>query len=302
MEARVSVLTPNRFLFATVLSGLLAAASSAAADATKDQCIAANESAQDLRQAGKLREARQKLTLCLATSCPGLLRQDCAQLVNDIDAAMPTIVFEVKDSAGNDLDAVRVTMDGAPFAEAVNGTAIPADPGSHRFGFEAEGLARTEKILVLREGDKSRHERVILEVEHPEAVSEAPVRARSADSANDGNTQRFAGLALGGAGVVGLVVGSVWGLVSKSTYDHALNSECGTAVGFAEPKTCNQAGYNDVQSAHGQATASTIAFIAGAALVGGGAYFYLSAPKGEQISVRPSLGSRNAGITLQGTW
>jgi hypothetical protein len=298
----VPLLTPNRFLFASVLGGLLALASSATADPTKDQCIAANESAQDLRQAGKLREARQKLTLCLATSCPELLRQDCAQRVNDIDAAMPTVVFEVKDGAGNDLGAVRVTMDGAPFAETANGTAIPADPGSHRFGFEAEGLPRMEKTIVLREGDKSRHERVVLGVEHAEAVSEASVRARAADSANDGNTQRVAGIALGGAGVVGLVVGSVLGLVSKSTYDHALNSECGTAVGFAEPKTCNQGGYNDVQSAHGQATGSTVGFIAGAALLGGGAYFYFTAPKLADVTVSPAAGAGSAGLTVSGKW
>jgi hypothetical protein len=301
-----------RLLRAAVLGGLLALASSAAADATKDECIAANESAQDLRQAGKLREAREKLTVCLAASCPRLLRADCTQRMSEVDAAMPAVVFEAKDGAGNDLSAVHVTMDGQPFAQRLDGRALPADPGEHRFEFEADGLSKTEKTLVLREGENNRHERVVLGNLHPETVSIAPARANEApanpqvsteETASHGSVQRLAGIAVGGAGAVGLVVGSVLGLVSKSTYDHALSSECGAAVGFsAEPKTCTRAGYNDVQSAHGQATASTVGFIAGAALLGGGAYLYFAAPKGDDVTVGPTVGAGSVGLTVHGRW
>lgn len=286
-------------------------APSAAADATKDECIAANESAQDLRQAGRLREAREKLTVCVAPSCPKLLRADCAQRMGELDAAIPEVVFEVKDGVGNDLSAVRVTMDGQPFAERLDGRALPANPGEHRFEFEADGLSKTEKTLVLREGEKNRHERVVLGKLHPEAVSVAAARASEGppgpqvsteEAASHGSVERVAGIALGGAGVVGLVVGSVLGVVSKSTYDHALSSECGTAVGFADPKTCTQAGYNDVQSAHGQATAATVGFVAGAALFGGGAYLYFAAPKGDDVTVGPTVGAGSVGLTVRGKW
>lgn len=33
---------------------------------------------------------------------------------------MPSLVFEAKDRAGNDLGAVRVTMDGQPLAEKLD--------------------------------------------------------------------------------------------------------------------------------------------------------------------------------------
>jgi hypothetical protein len=308
----VPILTLHRLLSAVVAGGLLVLASSAAADPTKDDCIAANESAQDLRQAGKLQEARQKLTLCLAASCPRLLREDCAQRVSELDAAMPTVIFEAKDAGGNDVGAVHVTMDGHLFAIRLDGTAIPADPGEHRFEFEADGLSKTEKTLVLREGEKGRHERVVFDNLHTEAAPPASTRVSETSphprvstegASSRGSVQRAAGIAVGGAGVVGLVVGSVLGLMSKSTYDHALSSECGAAAGFsAEPKTCTQAGYKDVQSAHGQATASTVGFIAGAALLGGGACLYFAAPKGDDVTVGPTIGAGSVGLTVHARW
>jgi hypothetical protein len=301
----------KRLLLATVLGGLLASASSASADPTKDECIAANESAQDLRQAGKLREARQKLTLCLAASCPGLLRQDCAQRLTEVDKAMPAIVFEAKDGAGNDLSAVRVTMDGQPLVAVLDGSAIPVDPGQHTFAFEGAGFLRSETTLVLQEGERDRHQRVVLVAVPLEPASGAPAQTSGTPPSpepstegptSDGSTRRLVGLALGGAGVVGLVVGSVLGLVSKSTYNHALGSECGSAAGYADVKTCNATGYHDVQSAFGQATASTVSFVAGVGLLGGGGYLYFTAPKGPQVSVGPTVGTGSAGVSLRGSW
>ena len=51
----------NRFAISILAVILLGTSSALAAEPTKDECIAANESAQDLRQAGKLREARHLL-------------------------------------------------------------------------------------------------------------------------------------------------------------------------------------------------------------------------------------------------
>jgi serine/threonine-protein kinase len=229
-----------------------------------------------------------------------------------VDKATPTVVFVVIDSVGAERSDVRITMDGQPLVATLDGKAIPLDAGAHSFVFESTSGEASGRTLLLHEGEKDRRERVVLSASRTEPTARNPERAGGSQSnieptttesaASTGNSQRLIGLVLGSTGVVGLVVGSVLGLVSKSTYNHALSSECGTAVGFAQPKACSQSGYNDVQSAYGQATASTIAFVAGAALVGGGAYFYLSAPKGEQISVGPSLGPRTAGVTLQRTW
>jgi hypothetical protein len=99
-----------------------------------------------------------------------------------------------------------------------------------------------------------------------------------------------------------MVLGGIFGLVSKSTYDHALATECGAAAHNTDPKACSGAGVSDVQSANGQATVSTIALIGGAALLGAGAFVYFTAPRAAEVAVAPAIGERSAGLSVQGRW
>jgi hypothetical protein len=306
MEGRVPI--KLRFLSPAILLGALLVTSIAAADElTKQECVSANESAQDLQRLGKLREARGRLAVCVSESCPGPVREDCAARLAEVDKAMPSLVFEVRDESDRDLSAIRITMDGQPLTDKLDGAAIPVDLGEHRFVFEAQGFARESRTLVMRQGDKNRRERIVLLTAHVappmSTASTTPAVSESTAEkpAGDGSAQRLLGLALGGAGVVGVVVGSVFGLVSKSTYDNALSSQCGQAVKFAT-NTCNATGVQDVNSAHSQATVSTVGFIAAAALLGGGAYLYFTAPKAGDVSVGPSVGAGSAGLSVRGAW
>jgi len=283
------------------LGALLIPSAAAAANPSKQECVAANEAAQDLRRAGKLREAREKFALCVAQSCPGPVRDDCAQRLDEVTRAMPTLVFEAKDGSGNDLSAVQVRMDGQPLADRLEGTAVQVDPGEHHFTFtDADGLTRVDKTVVVREGDKDRHVRVVLGAAAP-SMSQGEPSEHHETAANgpsaDGSSQRTIGLALGGAGVVGLVVGGIFGLVSKSTYDHALQSECGN-----NPSNCSTQGAQDGQTAHSQATISTVGFVAGTVLLGGGLALYLTAPKAGAVAVSPTIGTSTAGLSVRGAW
>jgi hypothetical protein len=263
--------------------------SARAAEPTKLECVAANDAAQDLRRAGRLHAAREKLALCVSTSCPGLVREDCAQRLTEVDGIMPSLVFEVKDGAGNDVAAVTVTMDG----QRVNTPRMPVqvDPGKHRLVVEAEGLPRTERTIVVREGERDRHEPIVLgRSTAPGPITPAP------SSPDDSGSRQTIAFVVGGAGVVGLVVGSVLGLVSKSSYDHALQHECG-----GNPNGCSTQGVQDGKSAHGQATASTVAFVAGAALLGAGAVLYLTAPKAS-VGVGATVGAERAGVVVMWLW
>jgi hypothetical protein len=214
----------------------------------------------------------------------------------------------VRDESDRDLSAVHVTMDGQTLTDKLDGTAIPVDLGEHRFVFEARGLASDTRTLVVREGDKKRRERIVLVVAQvaPPATgaSAAPVVSEStaAKPTRAGSTQRTIGLVLGGAGVVGVVVGTVFGLVSKSTYDNALSSQCGQAAKFAAANMCTTTGVQDVSNAHSQAAVSTVGFIASALLLGGGAYLYFSAPKAANVSVGPTVGTGGGAITVRANW
>jgi hypothetical protein len=70
---------------------LLLVTRSAQADGTeptKQECVAANEAAQDLRRAGKLHGAKQKLLVCMSNSCPKAVRDDCAQQLGEVEKAL----------------------------------------------------------------------------------------------------------------------------------------------------------------------------------------------------------------------
>jgi hypothetical protein len=228
------------------------------------------------------------------------VREDCAQRLGELDAVMPTVLFEVRDEGDRDLSSVKVTMDGQPLLDRLEGTAVRVDTGPHKFQFQADGYRPESRDLVLNEGEKNRRERVVLVAAGVAAApASAPAAAVAGGEPSDGHTQRTIGIAVGGAGAVALVVGGIFGIVSKSTYDHALGSECGKAVPLPD-KVCNGSGVSDVHSANTQATVSTVAFIAGALLGGTGAYLYLMAPKGAPASVAPVVGLGWAGV--RGTW
>ena len=140
---------------------VLAAAPRASADPTKQECISANEAGQDQQRAGKLRAAREQLAVCVAVSCPAAIRQDCAQRLDDVARAAPSVIFAAKGASGDDLTAVRVVMDDAPLLDHLDGKAIDVDPGPHRFRFQAEGFAPKDRTVVVRMGEKDR----IVEIE-----------------------------------------------------------------------------------------------------------------------------------------
>jgi hypothetical protein len=129
---------------------------------TKEACIAANERGQDLKSNGKLQSARIALLVCMDNACPGPVREDCARLLEEVNKAQPSIVFEAKDGGGNDLSNVRVLMDGLLLVDRLDGKAINIDPGPHRFRFEASGAEPVERRFIIREGEKARVERIVL--------------------------------------------------------------------------------------------------------------------------------------------
>jgi hypothetical protein len=284
-------------------SGVLSGAAARAAEPTKDQCIDANERAQGMRKSEKLHAAEQTLLICVSASCPGPVRDDCAQRLTELRSVIPTVVFVVKDDADQDLSDVTVTMDDQPLASKLDGTAIAIDPGQHHFVIEAAGKQREERSLVIREGEKDRHERIVLVTAAVAAapvvptapVAEPPPPPEPEAPAKDGKTQRIAGLVVGGVGAAGLVVGGIFGIVSKSTYNHAL-TECTNGA-----SDCSPTGVSDGKSAHSQAAVSTVAFIAGGALLAGGVLLYFTAPRAG-LTVSPTVGMGSAGLSASGSF
>jgi len=292
------------FAFSAASAWALWTVTASAAEPTKKECVNANESGQDLRQSGKLREARAALAVCMSPRCPRPVREDCAQRLAEIEAALPTLVFIAKGADGNDLRDVRVNVDGQDLT-ASDGTAVAIDPGDHAFTFAKEGLPTATRDVVVHEGDKNRRIQVTLAAPAaPSSEAKTPAQPEPAPSTNGNDnrglfglapsTQRNVGLGVGIAGAVGLAVGSVFGIWSKLTYDHVNNTDCG-----GQGRGCTASVDDDKKGYEQQADISDIAFIAGGVLTAAGVALYVTTPAGT-VSVSPTVGAREAGIGLQG--
>ncbi len=285
-----------------------ARADKATTNATTNSCIAANEGAIRFRTEHKFRQAREQAIVCAADACPGAIREVCRRRVTDLDAAIPTIVFEVQDARGRDLDQVRVTMDGEPLVDRLDGTAIAVDPGDHVFAFEAADAPRLERHLLLFEGAKGRREVMTIEPQAAPlatAPTTTPATTEREPSPHGLGTRKIVGLSMAGAGVVGVALGAVFGLETMSAWSSVKN-----ACGSGGPGACTAPNRGPVTSDHDSArtdgTLSTIAFVAGGVLVAGGLTVFFTGSHNETAkpatAVAPLVGSRFAGMGLHGTF
>ena len=217
--------------------------------------------------------------------------------MTELERAAPTIVFAAKGPAGNTLRAVQITMDAARLADHLDGSALIVDPGEHVFTLVADGYTTVSKKFVLREGVKGRKEAVTFKsAEPPSELAPVPVVAPVvappvARSESSGSGQRTVAYILGGAGVVGLGLGTAFVVSADVAHGH---SKCGSPG-----EVCN-AGL-DVR-AHDWLTASRVAFGVGAALVVTGVAVFLTAPKDGAVTVQPTIGASSAGVRLGGSW
>jgi hypothetical protein len=274
------------------------------------ECLDASEKSLTFRNQHKLREAREQLLTCSAASCPADIRDECIRRVGEVNQSMPTIVFFAKDSVGNDLVAVKVTMDGQTIADRLDGVALSIDPGEHDFTFEVAGQPPVQRKLLLREGVKNRQEGVtfgptIAALPGTPAAPAGTVvvpQPQGTPPPTEGpqagiGTQRIMALALAGAGVVGLGLGIGFGLEAMSKHDDAKK---------ACPDSCaDQNGVNLWNQASSAGNISTVGFIVGAAGLAGGAVLWLTArPASSEPSVHAStqVGVGIGSIQIRGAW
>ena len=307
-ETRSTLRRRRALLSLICLAATLGATNALAAAPTKDACIDANRQAQSLRRSGKLLSARAALLVCVNPSCPAPVSDDCTSRLDEVERVTPSLVFEVKDGAGKDVTKVKVTIDGKPFAEALDGTALAADPGAHTFGFEVAGQPPVTQELVLHEGDKGRHERVVVGARAvataPPPVEAATPPAARVETASPGRGQRIAGLVVGGVGIVSVGLGAVFGLGASSSWSSSQNA-CSSGTSCAN----HGEAVSDYNSAVSDATLSTIGFIAGGVLVAGGLVLFLTAPTHDGaaapttgVRIVPSLAPGLAGLSLHGSF
>lgn len=209
------------------------------------------------------------------------------------------------------LPGLEVKRDGVPIEREAWGSALPVDPGDHEMQVTAPGRKPwSMKIVVGPDGDKQVVTVPALEAEAGEAAPAGPVEEPGHPAANDGGavgadtgvqgsgSSKTIAYVLGGVGLVGIGVGSYFGLQAASknsdSKDHCDGNRC-----LPEGTTLR----NDALDS---AKYSTIAFAVGGALVAGGVLLYLTSNDGpsDSASIRtyPIVGPNGAGWAAGGTF
>lgn len=271
-------------------------------------CTDAASQGQIQRDAHKLVEARNQFLICAKQECPSVVRKDCTTWLEQVQASLPTVVPVAIDEAGNTLPGVKVSVDGKVLVAKIEGQAVEVNPGTYTFAFEAPDGTKAEKQVVVAEGDKDK--RVAVPIASPGALgtaappppstasAPAPPAASSAPAERPPGESSPApwktiGIVTAGVGVVGLGLGTVFGLQASSKKGSAgcdSNSVC--------PNTTAESTLSGAQSDGNIATGF---FVAGALLAAGGIVMWAVAP-GAPVQVAPSVGTNTGGILVRGVW
>jgi hypothetical protein len=198
------------------------------------------------------------------------------------------------------------------------GAPVPRDGGGHDIEARAPGKQSWTSHVELKDHGQSLEVEVPPLEDAPPTIPDAPsllppvvgsepqaapapaseARRPPPEPAPRAWIQRPIALGVGGLGLAGLAFGAIAGLEARTSIAQARQA-CGVTAPAC--KADSQAfGLRD--TAESWATASTIGFLAGGALVAAGAVLYITTPS----AVAPSLGlgpaERGAGASLRGTF
>jgi hypothetical protein len=265
----------------------------------KLQCLAASEQGQNQRDDGHYRAARESFLACARDACPKVIRQYCTRWVRDLDRDSPTVVLGARDSRGNDVTDVNVSLDGAPFATRLDGKPLEVDTGEHVLRFERPGGAPVEQKLVLRAGERARVVTVTLPSDEQPADTSAveasapaigPGESRRAESLLSSRNVATAAIALGALGAGGTA--AFFFVESGQNKDSAASLRSGLASNAcshaATTATCQSLGAK-VDAQHRDATIGTTLLVGAGVLAAGAVATWLLWPQ-QDSSAPKTLG------------
>jgi len=186
----------------------------------KNECLAAADEGQELRDASKLARARAAFVACSREECPPLVVKQCAAWLVDLDRTMPTVIFALRDARGADVVDASVRLDGELLEGALAGAPVAVDPGDHTVRFERDRSAPLEQRVVVRLGEKNRLiEGTLVEPrpkapEPPSAIDKPPIVRSYAE-------RNTIAIALGGLAAAALGTGVYFNLAGRNAADDA---------------------------------------------------------------------------------
>jgi hypothetical protein len=203
-------MTPNKAFAALAAAAMVLASETTARADEREQCASAADQAQQLRDEGKYRRAREHLLVCARDVCPAPIKRDCLEWLTQLESVAPTIVLGAKEGS-KDLSEVKVFVDGVPVTEKLDGKPMQMDLGKHTFKFEYAGQTK-EEDFIIGAGQKNRNVSVTFSPAAPVVVAPPPPK-------ETGEGSLVPALVVGGIGVIALGSFTIFGLGGKSDVD-----------------------------------------------------------------------------------
>jgi hypothetical protein len=198
-----------------------------------------------------------------------------------IDKRVPRLLVRLAASAPPE-SVVR--RDGVELGAASLGTPLPVDPGAHTVIGAAPGHEDGAPLLVELKESESREIEVAPGPALPEPPRSAPARAPAApERARPFGALRTAAIAAGATGVVGLGLGTYFGI-------KAIDGKSG-APGVCHGDVCDAVGSGVRKDALRAGNAATASFIVGGGLLAAGIVMWFLAParRAGSLSLAPSV-------------
>jgi len=190
------------------------------------------------------------------------------------------------------------------------GTQLPVDPGEYRIEVTAPGYETWTTPIKVEAGGASASVRVPGLIKSatppvtptatatlPPAMGQQQPPAKLPPAAKPGlSTGQTLGLVVGSVGVIGLGLGTYFGVRAIGK-----NSD---AEPFCRENRCVQAGFDLTEKAKKSAAAANVAFAAGGALVAIGGVIFLStgARDADRVALVPLLGPDTAAASISGSF
>jgi hypothetical protein len=218
---------------------------------------------------------------------------------------------------------LQVLRDGVPVPQEEFGVPMPVDPGAHVVVVsatghkvrtfdtraDAEGQAATVQIDTLDEAIAATPPPTVEPTPSPINAPGPTTTPLPALSSSDGRprsdvgaSRRWIGVGVGGLGIVGVGVGSIFGILAKSKLDE---SNGGTNPPCGANNRCTPTGLSLRKDADGAAGVANIAFAAGGVALAAGVVLYLTAPHGSSttgVMVTPAPVPGGGGAIVRGSF
>jgi hypothetical protein len=221
-------------------------------------------------------------------------RETAEQRIANLMPRLSKLQIEV--AAGTDQTTLQIKRDNVVVGSALWGAPVPTDPGPHTITASAPGLRSwTGNAIVKADGSTTIVQVPALESEVPKSpetsatpTTQTPTTRADArpettpqtDQPSSSGPRRWPALVAGGVGLVGIGVGTAFGLISKGKGEDA--------DAFCDGTACtDQRGVTLKDEAITAGNVSTVAFIVGGVGLAAGAILWFTAP-----SESPTTASR----------